>query len=158
MESLLLVLRVLLSLAAVFGLLFYLRKRLVQRLGAPRAGALSVIERHNVGPKSSVVLIEAEGKRYLLGVGEASVNMLDSYPAPQSGTASADPQSDSVDFAALLHDAQAKPGEPALLSANPDRRSGRRRAIERPDPLAGSILSVQTWRKMREAVRPGRGA
>lgn len=157
MESLLLLLRVLLSLAAVFGLLFYLRKRLVQRLGAPRAGALSIIERHSVGSKSSVVLLEAGGKRYLLGVGEASVNMLDSYPAEQADTVIADPPIDVVDFAALLHDAQTQPRETAMpVSAT--RRSGRRRATEHPDPLAGSILSVQTWRKMREAVRPGRGA
>ena len=77
------VLRVIVSLAAVFGLLFYLRKRVLTRFGSPRASQLSVVERQGLGPKSSVVLLDVQGRRYLLGVAESSISVLDSYEAPE---------------------------------------------------------------------------
>lgn len=80
MDSLFLLLRVLVSLAAVFGLLFYLRKKLPARFTAPKDEALKVISRQAIGPKSSVVLVEACGSRYLLGVSDSAVNVLDSMP------------------------------------------------------------------------------
>lgn len=83
MDTFFLLLRVLVSLAAVLGLLFYLRKRLLPRFGAANTGEVRIIERHGVGAKSSVVLLESGGKRYLLGVGEGTVNVLDTFDAPE---------------------------------------------------------------------------
>lgn len=69
LENFFLLLRVVISLAAVFGLLFYLRKRILPRFGTPNTNQVNVVERQSIGPKSSVVLLDVQGRRYLLGVG-----------------------------------------------------------------------------------------
>ncbi|MBV1780021.1 flagellar biosynthetic protein FliO [Paeniglutamicibacter sp. ABSL32-1] len=163
-------LRVIVSLAAVFGLLFYLRKRVLTRFGSPRASQLSVVERQGLGPKSSVVLLDVQGRRYLLGVAESSISVLDSFEAPEP--VAPDPLEEvnapvtmaerSRAFAAHLNTmrqggvpanepgaegpAANEQGTPAVLSSTP---SG---------ALAGSILSPDTWRRAVAAVRSGRGA
>nr|WP_254456185.1 flagellar biosynthetic protein FliO [Paeniglutamicibacter quisquiliarum] len=162
--------RVIVSLAAVFGLLFYLRKRVLTRFGSPRASQLSVVERQGLGPKSSVVLLDVQGRRYLLGVAESSISVLDSFEAPEP--VAPDPLEEvnapvtmaerSRAFAAHLNTmrqggvpanepgaegpAANEQGTPAVLSSTP---SG---------ALAGSILSPDTWRRAVAAVRSGRGA
>lgn len=164
------VLRVIVSLAAVFGLLFYLRKRVLTRFGSPRASQLSVVERQGLGPKSSVVLLDVQGRRYLLGVAESSISVLDSFEAPEPVETDALEQVNapatmaerSRAFAASLNTMRqdsmptTDPGTdslvtndqaaPAVLSSTP---SG---------ALAGSILSPDTWRRAMAAVRSGRGA
>ena len=164
------VLRVIVSLAAVFGLLFYLRKRVLTRFGSPRASQLSVVERQGLGPKSSVVLLDVQGRRYLLGVAESSISVLDSFEAPEPVETDALEQVNvqptmaerSRAFAASLNSMRQggmpanEPGTngttandrgtPAALSSTP---SG---------ALAGSILSPDTWRRAVAAVRSGRGA
>ena len=175
MESFFLVLRVLVSLAAVFGLLFYLRKRLLPRFGVPRTSQLSVVERQGLGPKSSVVLLDVQGRRYLLGVAESSVSVLDSFEAPEpvvpdpleaAGTPATMAERSRA-FAASLNALRQGPaaaaetragggpeepattGEAAPASLLPSVPTG---------PLAGSILSPDTWRRAAAALRPGRGA
>lgn len=164
------VLRVIVSLVAVFGLLFYLRKRVLTRFGSPRASQLSVVERQGLGPKSSVVLLDVQGRRYLLGVAESSISVLDSFEAPEPVETDALEQVNaqptmaerSRAFAAHLStmrqgsvpandpgadgSAVNDQGTPAALSSTP---SG---------ALAGSILSPDTWRRAVAAVRSGRGA
>lgn len=73
LENFFLLLRVVISLAAVLGLLFYLRKRILPRFGGAHTQQVNVVERQSVGPKSSVVLLDVQGRRYLLGVGESSM-------------------------------------------------------------------------------------
>jgi flagellar protein FliO/FliZ len=170
LESFFLVLRVIVSLAAVFGLLFYLRKRVLTRFGSPRASQLSVVERQGLGPKSSVVLLDVQGRRYLLGVAESSISVLDSFEAPEPVAPDPLEQANapitmverSRAFAASLNTMRqgSVPANesgadgpttndqtaPAALSSTP---SG---------ALAGSILSPDTWRRAVAAVRTGRGA
>lgn len=169
-------LRVVISLAAVFGLLFYLRKRVLSRFGTPRATQLSVVERQGLGPKSSVVLLDVAGRRYLLGVAESSVSVLDSFEAPEpvvpdpleaAGTPATMAERSRA-FAASLNALRQGPaaaaetraggggpeepattGEAAPASLLPSVPTG---------PLAGSILSPDTWRRAAAALRPGRGA
>lgn len=169
MDGLLLFLRVVLSLAAVFGLLIYLRRKFSARLGAPGSSLLSVVQRQPLGPKSSVVLIDVEGRRYLLGVSEAAVNVIDSYAAPaasldtesaaQSGQTSAGP--------VLVHDLpdsepandapQAVPTRKSLRAVNAFEAELRRssQSSTRPSLLSGSILDAQTWRDAQHALRRG---
>ncbi|GAA4362387.1 FliO/MopB family protein [Paeniglutamicibacter cryotolerans] len=176
MDTFFLLLRVLVSLAAVLGLLFYLRKRLLPRFASAATGEVRIIERHGVGPKSSVVLLESGSKRYLLGVGEASVNVLDSYDAPEvqepelpvstgtgprfalsllkaSGPAAPEPKHARAGF-----DQDAEPGLAAFDELlDPSRRS--RRTVPGPlrpqatGVLAGSILSPATWKQAAEALK-----
>lgn len=171
MDNFFILLRVLVSLAAVLGLLFYLRKRLLPRFASASTGEVRIIERHGVGAKSSVVLLEAGGKRYLLGVGETSVNVLDSFDAPEREEPTL-PISSGPRFAlSMLHVGSpaakeshnpAEP-EPSTETAafdellDPSRRSMR----ELPGParpeatgmLAGSILSPATWKQAAAALK-----
>ena len=77
MDSLFLVLRVAVSLAAVLGLLWYLQRRFAGRLGIHQRTDVSVLSRTPLGAKSQAVVLEAHGRRYLLGVTEHGVNVLD---------------------------------------------------------------------------------
>lgn len=172
-------LRVIVSLAAVFGLLFYLRKRLLPRFGSPRASQLSVVERQGLGPKSSVVLLDVHGRRYLLGVAESSISVLDSFEAPEpmvpdpsdAASAPATMAERSRAFAASLSSASLN-----TASLNTKRQAHVPANDTDPDELgsteplapaltsapagalAGSILSPDTWRRAMAAARTGRGA
>ncbi len=77
MDSLILGLRVLVALGAVLGLMWFLQRRLGQGTGRRRADrALTVVSRQSVGQKASVVVVDAAGQRFLLGVTEHAVNVL----------------------------------------------------------------------------------
>ena len=89
MDNLFIALRVVVSLAAVLGLLYVLQRRLVPRLGAAGHRHVNVVARQGIGPKASVVLVDVEGRRYLLGVAEQSVSVLDSFDAPSETAADA---------------------------------------------------------------------
>jgi flagellar protein FliO/FliZ len=157
MDSLILGLRVLLSLGAVFGLMWLAYRRV--RSGSPslKARSMSVVARQTVGPKASVVLVDTEGKRFLLGVTEHGINVLHSGEAPEA-------------VPVLLPDA-AEPA-PLPLPVGPDGEPLTRRAIRqasfeaelaqrrgsvggRGPATGGSILDPGTWRLAAGTLRHG---
>ncbi|WP_158251144.1 flagellar biosynthetic protein FliO [Cryobacterium sp. Y11] len=70
-------LRVVLSLGVVFGLLWYLQRRLVTGGRAKvSANLVTVVGRANVGQKASVVVVDVDGQRLVLGVTEHAVSVL----------------------------------------------------------------------------------
>ncbi|NOJ60479.1 flagellar biosynthetic protein FliO [Arthrobacter sp. 260] len=209
MDAVVLGLRVLLSLTVVLGLLWYLHRKVSRynRTGN-KADPVTVVTRQGISPKASVVMIEAEGKRFLLGVTDQSVNVLHTSTAP--GLVSVPPLADSdtgddgrthrsdrqtgestdvggATFARVLSLATAStdtgtdraarrragthpiaetvpPGQGPTTRADL-KRSGRRAArpvaahtsTPRPaSPLAGSILSPDTWKQTAAALRQGR--
>jgi flagellar biogenesis protein FliO len=81
------VLRVAFSLAVVVGLL-WLSYRIADRsrrgASSTRGAQLTVVARQGLGAKSAAVLLEADGTRYLLGVTESSVTVIDQGPAPET--------------------------------------------------------------------------
>jgi flagellar biosynthetic protein FliO len=83
MDSLILILRVSLSLGAVLAVLV-LAHRYARRTAGPAGGdrLLRVLDRQGVGAKASVVVVETAGQRLLLGVTEHSVTLLTSSDAP----------------------------------------------------------------------------
>uniref|UniRef100_UPI000849120B FliO/MopB family protein n=1 Tax=Cellulosimicrobium cellulans TaxID=1710 RepID=UPI000849120B len=92
------VLRVAFSLAVVFGLLwlsYRIAGRGTRSAGTGRGEQLTVVARQGLTQKSTAVLLEAGGKRYLLGVTEGSVTVIDgptprpAEPAPVARTAPA---------------------------------------------------------------------
>lgn len=155
MEPLVLGLRVLVSLAAVFGLMWLLHRRL--RAGNPglRARVLSVVARQAVGPKASVVLVDTDGKRFLLGVTEHGISVLHTGDVPEPVLP--DPDHDAV------------PGDGTSLPL-PTRRSVRQASFEAElarqrgelgagaprSERAGSVLDPATWRLAADALRSGR--
>lgn len=159
LENFFLLLRVVISLAAVLGLLFYLRKRILPRFGGAHTQQVNVVERQSVGPKSSVVLVDVQGRRYLLGVGESSINVLDSFEAPEppvldpatSESLEGSAAQRSQSFAATLHKLTGAP--PPATGTN-----GEHPTVAPTSPLAGSILAPQTWRNAWAALKTGRSA
>ncbi|MDQ0737107.1 FliO/MopB family protein [Arthrobacter agilis] len=181
MDVVVLALRVLLSLGVVLALLFVLHRK-VSRINGNRAGAglVSVVARQGIGAKASVVVLDAEGTRFYLGVTEQSVSVLHSSAAPRA--LQAVPGSD--DAAGRTAPAVAGPAEtsdarfaaslklaggavdtlpaadvaPAPATASPtSRRAARATESARPGaPLNGSILSPATWKQTAAFLRQGR--
>lgn len=83
MDSLILGLRVAVALGAVLGLIWLLQRRLGKGPGRRRADAtLSVVSRQSVGQRASVVVVDAGGQRFLLGVTDHAVNVLHTGDIP----------------------------------------------------------------------------
>lgn len=150
MDTLALILRVLVSLGAVLALVWWFQRRLTR--GARISGAepqIRVVSRQAISPKASVVVMETGGQRFLLGVTEASVNVL------HTSEAEVPP---SLSFEAHLEAAGATPS-----GTGPRRRAeGPAHALNGNHPaaaesiLAGSVLSPATWRQTAAALRRGR--
>ncbi|GAA2747450.1 hypothetical protein GCM10009868_37000 [Terrabacter aerolatus] len=184
MDSLVLGLRVIVSLGAVFGLMWLLQRRL--RAGNPglRARVLSVVARQNVGPKASVVVVDTDGRRFLLGVTEHGISVLHTSEAPTpevpaapsvtpARTSAADLVGLAVPEPDPTHDAVADDTEPTLAPSGageegaPATRAAARQASFEAElrretaqqataQPAGSVLEPATWRLAAQALRSGR--
>jgi len=170
-ETVYLALRVLLSLAVVLGLLWMVQRRLTRN--GRLSGAVkqvTVVTRQSIAPKASVVVIEAEGQRFLLGVTEQSVTVLSTTDAPQPAAVETVPRAphsvkslfssgatpvmqarphpaDGAAFARVLSE-QIPTTEitpPPAFRPRDNRRS--------KDVLDGSILSPNTWNRTATALR-----
>lgn len=130
MDTLFLVLRVLVSLGAVLGALWFLQRK-IGRSRARRKGAITLVARQSLGPKSSVAVIEVDGRRLILGVAEQGVSLLtESEAQPEPAPAPA--------FSDVL-----------ATTKTPARKGAATTPAPLPvpmSPLAGSIVSAQTWR------------
>lgn len=105
METVVLALRVALSLAVVLGLLWVLQRRFSRGARTGARKLVRVVERQTIGPKASVVVVDADGQRFLLGVTDQAVNVLDTREAPAAEDAEPAhraPQTASDSFARLL--------------------------------------------------------
>lgn len=93
-----LALRVVVALGAVFGALLFAHRWITKgRPGSePRNRQISVVARQSLGAKAGIAVVDAGGRRYLLGVTEHSVTVLDTLGAAEAPT-----------------------GEPALVASQP---------------------------------------
>ncbi|MDY0945404.1 flagellar biosynthetic protein FliO [Frigoribacterium sp. CFBP9039] len=83
MDTLFVGLRVVLSLGVVLALLYVLQKRIVKGGRAGRQAAqVTVVARQGIGAKASVVVVDVEGERLVLGVTDASVTVLAAADRP----------------------------------------------------------------------------
>ena len=200
MDTLVLAARVALSLAVVLGVLWFLQRRVSRSTRGKRAAsAVTVVTRQGIAPKASVVVVDVEGSRYLLGVTEQSVTLLSSGQAPVSpavlsAVPSPSPRSESCQvteaavpasagaFAQVL-EAEGAFAAPSTTAPSPapaptattatvtsgdaeaedvvlrrprDRASRLGRPVAATSPLAGSILSGDTWRQAGLALRQRR--
>ena len=157
MDTLFVALRVLLSLAAVVGLLWFLQRHITKGTQSTRATKLvNVVTRQGLAQKASVVVIDVGGKRFLLGLTEHSVTVLDATELPVLDTAAA---FGSALTDAALTDAVVTPGTrkpvatPIPFPQQFDPRTGLPR---RAGALDGSILSLSTWKRAAVALRSSR--
>ena len=131
MDTVFVALRVLLSLAVVVGLLWVVQRRLTRGRRAPRrSNAMTLVGRQGVGSKASVVLVDVDGKRFMLGVTEHSVN--------------------------VLHAADVPVEEAVEVPAQADRPDTATRAAAFARAIDDSILSPATWKQTAAAVRQRR--
>lgn len=169
MDTLILVVRVALSLAAVLGLLWVVQKRLAKGTRVRKtAGRLAVVGRQGLGRRASVVLLEADGQRLLLGVTEHAVTVLQSgeAQAADSAVVTDAPRLEAVRAQQFAEVMDATGTESAIASAAPEaagetlrfrpRRSRHQAPGSSAPVLSGSILSPATWRQTAAAVRQGR--
>ena len=143
MDSVFTVLRVAVSLAAVLGLIWYLNKRVSKGKAVGRrkkANQVTVVSKQSIGSKASVVIIDAEGQRFVLGVTEHNVAVLHAAEAPAVEEVAV-----AEDFESALADVDEDAIEKDATSAPAGVLS----------PVAGSILDKATWRLAFESVRAG---
>jgi flagellar protein FliO/FliZ len=180
-DTLVLAARVALSLAVVLGVLWFLQRRLSRSARGKRAtSVVTVVTRQGISPKASVVVVDVEGSRYLLGVTEQSITLLSSGDAPAAPAALvavpaavptlvAAPAAENTSAGAFAQALQAE-GELAVVPAAAAAGGAYRRPRDRASrsgltpaaapvdgsPLAGSILSGATWRLAAAALRQRR--
>ncbi|GGC01689.1 FliO/MopB family protein [Cellulomonas carbonis] len=175
-SSVVLGLRVVLSLACVLGLIWYANRRLsgTGRAGAAvrrirRAQPMTLVSRQSLGGKNGLALVDVGGRRLVLGVGEHGVTLLTEVeppaPEPEDDVHDARVPLTAEELAALAGDdldlpdlAGALPDVPSDLSSLEDAPSSTPAArtpavIEPRNPLEGSILDATTWRRAVVAVQ-----
>ncbi|MET0933668.1 MAG: flagellar biosynthetic protein FliO [Mycetocola sp.] len=144
MDTVFVALRVILSLAAVLALLWYAQRRIGRGRKAGRAAELvTVVGRQGIGLKASVVVVDVDGTRFLLGVTEHAVTVLNSNDAPAAPPMDAAPP--LPDFATALA------GVTSIDVAAEHRLRPRRN--QQPAQAGGSILSPATWKQTAAALR-----
>ena len=155
MEAVVVALRVALSLGVVFGLLWYIHRRLT-RGGKLRAAAtpITVLGKQGIGAKASVVVVDANGMRFVLGVTEGNVTVLHSAEAPAAAFA---------DVLSAVPEAAASPESvpaPAAVAIAAKKAANTTDGLVTPGrvpgALGGSILSPATWRQAAAAIGRGR--
>ena len=77
------IVRVVLSLAVVFGLLWYFQRR-VSRGARGQEQPVTVVAKQALGLKASAVTIDTDGRRFVLGVTEQSITVIHTGDAPQA--------------------------------------------------------------------------
>ncbi|MDP4334618.1 flagellar biosynthetic protein FliO [Curtobacterium sp. A7_M15] len=172
MDTAWIVLRVALSLGVVLALMWVLHRRVSKSgLGAGktkgrRSASVEVVGRQGIGGKASVVVVDVEGERLVLGVSEHGVSLLTSGQAPTPEltivtgpvtlpvrpTPSADAFSRELQrqdqAAPSLQSDAAQP-----LPMRPRNRRAQRATLPTAQQLQGSILSADTWRQAAAALR-----
>ncbi|GAA1494108.1 FliO/MopB family protein [Curtobacterium herbarum] len=179
MDTLVIALRVALSLGVVLALMWVLHRRMQKgqfgagRTRGRRSASLEVVARQGIGGKASVVVVDVDGERLVLGVAEHGVTLLTSgqAPAPELTIVTgpvALPTADAFRAELDRHDGGVTglPSDAAAATATdvalPLRPRGRRAAprttsvVPTAAQLQGSVLSADTWRQAASALRSRR--
>ena len=154
-SSLVLALRVALSLACVLGLMWFLARRasgssLARR---QRTASVAVLSKQSLGSKAGVALVEVGGRRLLLGVSEHGVNLLTEIEVPEEPAEAERAERVELDpelIARSLALVAASTPTPSHTSTP----AARMPAVPKPrNPLEGSVLAPSTWRQAVVAVQ-----
>lgn len=129
--------RLLGSLAVVVGLLLLIARGVNRRFKAPRGAAIQVVHRQALGRGQSVAVVSVGTRVLVLGTTEQQVTLLTEVEPDEVG----------LD---LLEDGGLGP-VPTDEAADDDQPPVRT-APAPAGPLAGSVLSAQTWKQTLAAV------
>jgi flagellar protein FliO/FliZ len=172
-ETLFVALRVVVVLGVMVALLWFVQRRITKgRTGARgrRGNAVTVVGRQGVGPKASVVVVDIDGNRFVLGVTERQVSVLHTGERPQEAEVTPLARVREAPTPTLTPAAPAAPATPAATTAaavpvektgtddrqDADFLTAQGRASLFDEALKGSILSPATWRQASSAVRQRR--
>jgi len=100
----------LLVLVCIFVCAFLMKKSNLIRLNKNQP-LIKLIARQTLTNKGQVQIIEVNNKRYLLGVTEQNINLLDTLPIPDDETSEVSSQVDATPFATLLSKISTKSNE-----------------------------------------------
>lgn len=175
MDTAVLVLRTVLSLAAVLGLIWYAGRklndsangqggdgflaRLVSGAGGTRrtgrrggpAVTVTVVARQVLGAKASLAVVDVGDQRLVLGVTEGGVNVLSTQtipaeePAPERATTKAEVREEIALAPVLTKPVLTKPT--LVPDAAPEQEAAVLTLARPAGPLDSSILSPTTWRQ-----------
>ena len=148
MDTVFVALRVVLSLGAVLALLWYAQRRITRgKKGGKAADLVTVVGRQGIGLKASVVVVDVDGTRFLLGVTEHAVNVLHSSESPLTPVPKTRELPADTAFAATL-------AEVTSIDNAADSADVLRPQRQQPQAQAsGSILSPSTWKQTAAALR-----
>jgi flagellar protein FliO/FliZ len=161
-ETLFVALRVAVVLGVIVGLLWFVQRRVTRGRGARggrtrRGNAVSVVGRQGVGSKASVVVVDVDGNRFVLGVTERQVSVLHTGARPQEADAEVTPLMPvRKTFAKDLPSPAAAGAGSTDTRQDADFLTAQGRASLFDEALKGSILSPATWRQASSAVRQKR--
>jgi flagellar protein FliO/FliZ len=164
-DTVFLALRVIVSLAVVLAVLWFLQKKLSKRGFGKAAGkAITLIGRQAVGPKASVAVVEIDGRRLVLGVTEHAVTVLHSIEGHRAehqvhpfevSLAEAQPMVYPENVRPITAPIPIRAVVTTPVDVIPaDQQLRPRRHRQQPtSKMAGSILSPETWRQASAALR-----
>lgn len=162
-ETLFVALRVAVVLGVIVALLWFVQRRVTKgRTSARgrRGNAVTVVGRQGIGQKASVVVVDVDGSRFVLGVTERQVSVLHSGDRPQDADVTPLKPVREVEARTGTTDAAASTGTTSTTSTTTTTRqdadflTAQGRASLFDEALKGSILSPATWRQASSAVRP----
>lgn len=168
MDAVLTMLRVVVSLAAVLGVIWYLHRRVTRRQSRTKkkVNPVTVVGKQGIAAKASVVVVDVDGRRLVLGVTEHSVNVLHSgeqapvaEPSFATALAEADAGTTGGDYAGPAGAGPVGAG-PAGADAGdalgaPVPAAPAVASVAHTSPVAGSILAAATWKLALTSVRNG---
>lgn len=163
MDTVVLVGRLLVSLAVVLGVLWLVTRRMNRRGGRRRQSPIEILGRQQLGRHSAVAVVRVAEQTLVLGVTETAVSLLttadfedvDAVPA-----AAERPSRDAAHRSAELRlapragheDAGSTGSGTAVAAGQAPARSGSGPA-QSGSALSGSVLSPGTWRQTVDALR-----
>nr|WP_221209611.1 flagellar biosynthetic protein FliO [Leifsonia aquatica] len=164
--------RVLVVLAVIVLVLWYVQRRVTKGRGASRrTNAVNVVGRQGIGPKASVVVVDVDGNRFVLGVTERQVSVLHTGERPHDadvrplrpvrktfakelpGAAESAPEATGTGSSTSSTSSTSKASSTDSRQ-DADFLTAQGRASLFDEALKGSILSPATWRQASSAVRP----
>lgn len=169
METVFIALRVLVVLAVIVLVLWYVQRRVTKGRGASRrTNAVNVVGRQGIGPKASVVVVDVDGNRFVLGVTERQVSVLHTGERPHEADVRPLRPVRKTFAKELPGAAESAPEATGTTSStsstskasstdsrqDADFLTAQGRASLFDEALKGSILSPATWRQASSAVRP----
>jgi flagellar protein FliO/FliZ len=149
MDTVMLVGRLLVSLAVVLGVLWLIARRAQRRGGRRRQSPIEVLGRQQLGRHSAVAVVRVAGQTLILGVTDGAVSLLTTAEIEDAAALAAEAR----------HAAPAPSIAPGAATAAsvaasiPARGRSSARPAQEKSALAGSALSPGTWRQTVDTLR-----